>query len=146
MKKGRKATPIRDALRETSRLRALVRDGLGAMKGEHRARLDTALGRDSADSLDVDEALREKHPQDNRWNYLLGHEPTRHLVGVESHAAREDQIGNVIQKRKAALDQLREHLKDGVTVHSWLWLSSGDVQFADTEKARRRLDQAGFSS
>jgi hypothetical protein len=114
------------------------------MKAEHRARFDSPLGRDFSDSLDVDEALREKHPQDSRWDYLLGHEPTQHLVGVEPHSAKEDQIGKVIRKREAAVEQLREHLADGVTVHSWLWLSSGDVQFADTERARRRLDQAGI--
>jgi 6-phosphogluconate dehydrogenase len=29
-------------------------------------------------------------------------------------------------------------------IAAWLWVASGKVHFADTEKVRRRLDQSGI--
>ena len=49
----------------------------------------------------------------------------------------------MIAKRAAALEQLRPHLKPGTRITEWLWVATGAVQFAETEKARRRLDQNG---
>ena len=55
-----------------------------------------------------------------------------------------DQVSMVIKKRSTAIRQLAEHLREGVAVARWLWVSSGDVYFADTERTRRRLDNAGI--
>jgi hypothetical protein len=96
------------------------------------------------DSLDLDEAMRPGHDQENRWDYLLGHGASREVIGLEPHSARGDQVGTVIGKRKAAMTQLTGHLKTGARVSRWLWVASGRVLFADTERARRRLDQHGI--
>jgi hypothetical protein len=88
--------------------------------------------------------MREEHPQENRWDYLLGHCPSGEVVAVEPHSARQDQVSTVIDKRTAARNHLRDHLREGVSVSRWLWVASGDVHFADTERARRRLDQNGI--
>jgi hypothetical protein len=138
------ATPIRKALEEQSPLQQAVRDGLGACKDAHRAYIDENLRAAFADSLDCDEAMRAIYPDDHRWDYLFGYRPSGVVIGLEPHSAKEDQISTVIEKRKAALEQLRPHLKEGARVETWLWVASGTVHFADTEKARRRLDQSGI--
>ena len=74
----------------------------------------------------------------------LGHAPSSSAIGLEPHSAKTDEIDTVIRKRRAALDQLAAHLKPGALVSDWLWVASGDVHFADTERARRRLDQLGI--
>jgi len=56
----------------------------------------------------------------------------------------KDQISKVIKKKAAAKLQLAQHLKPGAKITSWLWVSSGKVHFADTEKARLRLAQQGI--
>lgn len=137
-------TPVRRALREGSALLPLVADGLGAVKKAHHDYFDTAVRRDFADSLELDEAMRENRDQENRWDYLLGHAPSGEVVAVEPHPAKEADITAVIQKRTAAREQLQGHLRDGVRVAKWLWVASGKVHFADTEKARRQLDQNGI--
>jgi hypothetical protein len=137
-------TPVRAALKADSELQPLVQDGLGALEATHKSYIDDSVRTDFADSIDIDAALREGREQEHRWDYLLGHAPSRRVVAVEPHAAKDDQIKTVIQKRKAARDQLRDHLRDGAKVDCWLWVASGKVKFAPTEKAIRRLSQNGI--
>jgi hypothetical protein len=114
------------------------------MKGEHRSYVDEAIRPAFSDSLDLDEGLRPTHGQENRWDYLLGHAPSTAVIGLEPHSAKEDEVSKVIAKCAAARDQLRSHLKANARVAAWLWVASGKVHFADTERARRRLDQHGI--
>jgi len=117
---------------------------MGAVITSDRDYFDGSVRACFADSLDLDDAMRVGHEQENRWDYLLGHKSSREIVAVEPHSAKEDQITNVIRKCEAARVRLRGHLRDGVGVAKWLWVASGEVHFADTEKARRRLDQSGI--
>lgn len=141
--KTNEKTPLRASFRADSDLLPAVRDGLGAVQSADRDCLDVAIRTAFADSLELDEALRRGHDRENRWDYLLGHTSTRALVAVEPHPAKEEEIPTVIKKRAAAIQQLRGHLVDGAGVAKWLWVASGSVFFADTEKTRRRLDMAG---
>lgn len=143
-RKKKNTTPVRAALESTSTLLPSVQDGLGAVKGAHRSHFAVDVRTAFDDSLDLDEALQSVHPNDNRWDYLLGHKATSEVIGVEPHSAKQDEISTVIQKRAAAKQQLTKHLKEGKRVSAWLWVASGRVHFADTEKARRRLDQNGI--
>lgn len=144
MTKTAPKTPVRRALRKDSALLPLVADGLGAVKKAHHDYFDTAIRRDFADSLELDEAMREDRDRENRWDYLLGHAPSGEVVAVEPHSAKEDEVTTVIRKRAAAREQLQGHLREGGRVAKWLWVASGKVQFADTERTRRRLDQNGI--
>lgn len=144
MTKAGAKTPVRFALLVNSSLRPSVVDGLGAIKAAHRNYFEVAIRRAFADSLDLDEALRHGHEQENRWDYLLGHSPSGDVVAVEPHSAKHDEITTVIKKRSAAREQLKGHLRDGIHIVKWLWVASGKVHFADTEKVRRLLDQNGI--
>jgi hypothetical protein len=137
-------TPLRRALRADSDLQDSVRDGMAAVKRTHHDHFDPAIRSSFADSLDLDAALQAGHEQENRWDYLLGHRPSREVVAVEPHSAERDAISKVIRKRSSAREQLKAHLRDSARVSRWLWVASGRVHFADTEKARRRLDQNGI--
>ncbi len=137
-------TALKRALRDDSSLHPAICDGLNAVKAVHRNYFDETIRPAFADSLDLDEAMRPGHERENRWDYLLSHAPSDEVVAVEPHSARQDEISTVIQKRSAAREHLRSHLRDGETILRWLWVASGKVHFADTEKARRRLDQNGI--
>jgi len=128
-----------------SSLRARVEDGLDALTNPHKSRVDGRVRGAFADSLDLDAALRAQYPSDNRWDYLLGYGPSRSVIGLEPHSAKHDQVSTVIAKRRAALEHLRDHLKPGARIARWLWVASGRVDFADTEKTRLTLDQNGIT-
>jgi hypothetical protein len=137
-------TPLRRMLRERSPLQASVRDGMDAVEKSHRDYFDPSIRPTFADSLELDEALRAGREQENRWDYLLGHSPSGEAIAIEPHSAKQDQVTTVIRKRRAALAQLAEHLRDGARISRWLWVASGKVQFAKTEKAKLMLDQNGI--
>lgn len=136
-------TPIRGVLKPESSLVSHVRDGIAGMIARDQTFLDQGIRSEFSDSLALDEAMRPGREHENRWDYLLGHELSKAVVGVEPHSAKTGEISTVIAKRRAAIDQLRSHLKNGKFVQAWLWVASGKVHFVDTEKARRQLDQAG---
>ncbi len=144
MKRTSKKTPVRSSLEGASSLQSKVNDGIGALESGHHKHLAEDIRKAFGDSLDLDKAMVEGHEQENRWDYLLGHSRSKTVIGLEVHSAQKDQITNVIKKKEAARDQLRGHLKQGKSVADWLWVASGKVQFANTEKARRRLDQKGI--
>lgn len=50
----------------------------------------------------------------------------------------------VIPKKHAAERQLRDHLEPDRCVSAWLWVASGMVSLANTEKGRRALDENGI--
>ncbi len=138
-------TPIRQALAANSRLRPLVKDGLQALEREHRKMIADAIRIEFVDSLDLDEAMRKGNDQANRWDYLLGHESSGEIVGLEPHSAKSAEVTTVIRKRQAALDQLRGHLRPGAHVTRWYWVASGTVDFMPLSKATLRLAEAGIT-
>jgi hypothetical protein len=147
MRKKRRSvgnTPIRAALRSESTLQAAVHDGIDALEG-NRDILHEKIRPAFGDSLGLDAALERPHPSDHRWDYLLGHKSSCKLIAVEPHSAHTSQVPVLIAKKKAALEQLRPHLRDGQSVDHWLWVASGSVQILDLDKARRRLDQHGIT-
>lgn len=144
MTRGVAKTPVRGALKEDSNLQPLVQDGLGALEKSHHNYFDASIRADFADSLDIDKALRKGREHENRWDYLLGHASSGQVIAVEPHTAKQDEITTLIRKREAAREQLRDHLRDGAKIAKWLWVATGKVHFADTEKEKLRLDQKGI--
>ncbi len=145
MKGSGKKTPIRSSLKKTSALQDEVHDGMGAIEKSHRVYFAEEIRNSFDDSLDIDKAFLEGHEEENRWDYLLGHAQSDTVIGIEPHSAKQDQISKVIKKKAAAKRQLAQHLKPGAKITSWLWVASGKkVHFANTEKARLRLDQQGI--
>jgi hypothetical protein len=144
MATGPSRTPLRLTLLQASSLQADIQDDMGAVIAAHRCHFEERIRSTFADSLDLDAATLHGHEQENRWDYLLGHAPSGEVIGVEPHSAKQDEISTVIAKRAAALVRLRSHLGNGKRVSKWLWVASGKVHFADTEKAKLRLDQNGI--
>jgi hypothetical protein len=141
-------TPIRTALLATSALQAKVCTGLVALKRSDKAYLDEPIRSRFVDSLEIDENLKTKETVSaNRWDYLLGDDMLiiSLVVGLEPHGARDGEVSVLIRKRRAALDQLRLHLRDGQRVSAWFWVQSSGGGFTDTGKARRQADQNGIT-
>lgn len=144
MTKTAPKTPVRRALREGSALLSSVADGLGAVKNAHRGYFDHGSDATSPTAWTWTRRWSGTTSKRTAGDYLLGHAPSGEVVAVEPHSAKQDEITRVIQKRAAAREQLRTHLREGARVTKWLWVASGKVHFADTEKARLRLDQNGI--
>lgn len=144
-KKVKPKTPTRAMLLASSALQPSVASGLIAVEQKDRKYIDTKVRKAFNDSLNLDKAMQPQYPQENRWDYLLGHKASGDVIGLEPHSAKEDQVSKVIKKRRKALEHLRDHLRQGKQVADWCWVASSSVEFADTEKTRIRLADNGIN-
>jgi hypothetical protein len=143
-KKTPPLTPVRAGLTKESALHSAVKDGLGAVQSSHKDYFDLPIRQAFSDSMELDEAVKKGNEQDNRWDYLLGHGATNEIIAIEPHSAKQDEVSTVIKKRKSAKEHLKDHLREGVKINKWLWVASGKVHFANTEKVIVQLNQNGI--
>jgi hypothetical protein len=127
-----------------SYLAAAIRGGTQAISGDKRKHIEESVRPEFVDSLNLDEATRERHPNDARWDYLLGHAACSRVVALETHSAETSQVSKVIQKRTASLRHLQDQLAPGHQVAEWYWVASGRVDFVPHEKTMLRLSENGI--
>lgn len=96
------------------------------------------------DGINLDEATRVAFPNQHRWDYILSVPHRKLLIGVEPHSANDGELSVVIKKRINAVGFLAGQLKPGERVARWYWVTNGKVDFSNTEKTRRALDQNGI--
>jgi hypothetical protein len=127
-----------------SELRHAVKPGIQAVRGADSSRIANDTRRLFDDSLDLDTATRPAHKNDHRWDYLLGHKETGHVVALEVHPAETAEVTRVIAKRTASSAHLQAHLESGETVAAWYWVASGRIAFVPLDKVRQRLSEHGI--
>jgi hypothetical protein len=136
---------LKEALKQESRLRDLVRAGTGAIKRRDLTLIVEAERPRIGDSLDLDAASRDEHPEANRWDYIISIPDLKELAGVEPHTAKDSEISVVVLKKRLAIEYLRTHLQHGHRITRRFWVSHGPVGFSRMDRARRRLDQNGIA-
>ncbi len=137
-------THLKDALNETSPLRDLVQARMGAFTRGHTKLIALEQRPKIGDSLDLDSASRDEHPQANRWDYIVSIPDSQFLAGIEPHSAKDLEVSVVIRKKEHAEQYLRNHLRNGYRIKKWFWVTDGPVSFSRMDRARRRLDQKGI--
>jgi hypothetical protein len=135
--------PVSRALKG-SYLATSIQDGIQAIPDDKRKHISESLRPGFRDSLDLDEASRARHPNDARWDYLLGDASSSRVIAIETHSAETSQVSRVIQKRTASLSHLRDQLVAGHNIAAWYWAASGRVDFVPHEKTMLRLNQNGI--
>jgi hypothetical protein len=135
---------ISSSLLVNSRWKSLVKSGLNALLARDLALIDVSIRSKVADSLDLDSASKDEYPQSNRWDYILSVSSTAELIGLEPHSAKDSEISVLILKKKHAAAYLRSHLRDGVKVKRWIWVTHGKVKFSRMDKLQRSLSQNGI--
>jgi hypothetical protein len=98
-------------------------------------------------SIDLDAALKDDSPSDNRWDYLIGRKLTDrddHLHCVEVHRADVGEVKAMIAK-KAALDRFLVGKSLGEMPSTFHWISTdGPVYFPGNAREVRQLALAGI--
>jgi hypothetical protein len=137
-------THLKEALTGQSRLRDLVHAGIGAFSTVDFKLIAQDQRPRIGDSLDLDAASKDEHPEANRWDYIVSIPDLEELAGIEPHSAKDSEISVVVSKKKHAIEYLRDHLQDGYRITRWYWVCHGTVSFSKMDRARRRLDQNGI--
>ena len=136
---------VAGALQPSSPLRRAVRAGKQGIRPADRPRIEEARPHCLVDSLDLDAALEEEAPGENRWDYLIGGTHAgQTLLGVEVHPAYTGEVKVVVAKKKAAQAQLRAHLDAKARVREWIWIASGPTRITKTMPQWRLLTSEGI--
>lgn len=141
----KKSRPLSSSFAATSFLRDKVRNGIAAVASADRSLLHDEVKNRISESLDLDTELQATYPTQHRWDYLVGDSLTASVVAIEPHTAGTGEVGEVIAKKRAAVNQLSGHLNASARVRKWIWVSSGPVQIFPLDKVGFRLDQAGIT-
>ncbi len=84
------------------------KDGLKALKGEHRSAIDLKKPQLRGGSLDIDAAMQPAEPDAERWDYAVQHDGL--MVFVEIHPADGDHhVTKMVGKVKWLRQWLRDH-------------------------------------
>ncbi len=137
------AGSLEKALRADSPLSDCLRLGKRALEG-NRTRVVAQPPRLVTDSVDVDTFLEAEHPNEARWDYLLGLDHKVKIIAVEVHPATDREVSRVVAKKTWTQAELKKHLKSRSLVSKWFWVSSGTTGFTRTGMAQRRLNAAGI--
>lgn len=121
---------LKGALNENSRLHPLVKVGMGAFSTRDVRLIAEDQRPRIGDSLDLDAALKDEHPEANRWDYIVSIPDLELFAGIEPHSAKDSEVSVVIRKKQHATEYLRNHLRDSYRVTRWFWVSHGSADFS----------------
>jgi hypothetical protein len=122
--------------------------GLQALRGVDKARVIIDASGNLYGSVDVDEALKAKLPNDARWDYVIARKRLggdEHLHWIEVHPASSTKNIDEIEKK---LDWLKGWLNtvgkpSKAYRGEWIWIASGKSTFNQNSPQLKRLAAMG---
>lgn len=119
--------------------------GLQAMKN-YSIKVQAADTKQLTGSVDIDKAVKEKYPQDARWDYVVGYQ--QYVYFVEVHSAETSEVKTVLAKLKWLKDWLRTQAQELVKMQSpadsFVWIPSGRMGILPNSPQAMRLNQSGL--
>ena len=142
------ATTFRAAVEAVEEIREGYQPGLQALAATVRKTVDVNNTRAIKGSVDLDATLRERYPQEPRWDYVvsIGKEPKHgRLVWIEYHDANGTTADEVVKKARWLKSWVKAHgrplLDYGGTRMDMRWIASGRVGFRPGSRQARLLAQ-----
>jgi hypothetical protein len=140
---------FKKSVEETPDLKGSWRPGLQALLGADKDHVTAEDTHSITGSVNLDATLKEKFPNDNRWDYAIGHQPSN-VKGVmvywtEIHPASSGEVKVVLAK----LDWLQRWLKDSAPKlramrRAFVWISSGRTSFTLSSPKQKRFASLGL--
>jgi hypothetical protein len=137
---------FRPAVLATPSISSAYRQGLGALRGTDRARIECRNTRDLRGSIDLDSALKSSDPQQPRWDYGIGlrkDSRSDRIVWLEVHPASPGDIEEIRRK----VSWLRTWMAGAPRLRALpsqlVWMASGKVTLVKTSPRFRRLAEDG---
>jgi hypothetical protein len=99
--------------------------------------------------VNVDEALRQTHPTDSRWDYAVGlavNRSTDFALWIEVHPANSLHVDTVIKKRRwlrSWLQAAGAELKKITPGRNYVWLATSPVALPQNSSQRKKLAEEG---
>ena len=128
-----------DSICKCEEIKDALKPGLSALKGNSKAvrATDTKL---IDGSVDIDEAVRDKYPEDSRWDYVVGY--ANEAFFIEVHPAATSNVDEMVKKVKWLKDWLASSATDLKTLHKkevYYWVPSGKVNILPGSVQYRKI-------
>jgi len=142
------AAQFRELVDQTTALNGACQAGLQALDPRDRQRVAARDPKSLLGSVNLDAALKETHPDDPRWDYLVASmESTATPIAdwIEVHPANSHHVDEVIRKLRWLKPWLTEHAPDLAKLHArHHWIASGPVALLPNSPQRKKLAAAGI--
>lgn len=134
------------AVEGTPDISTAYRSGLQALKRSDRGVFDVADTRFLDGSVDIDTAVQEKYPNDNRWDYAIGY--SGKVCYVEVHPAYTSEVSVVENKLRWLKTWLKEKapLLDAIpkATPAFVWAQTGKGAILPQSSQAKRLATLGI--
>jgi hypothetical protein len=138
---------FKDAVIGTKSLTNAYRPGLQGLREIDRNRIDCKNPRSLRGSNNLDEALKDAHAQEPRWDYGIGvnvNRGTDRAIWIEVHPASHHHVDEVLTKHRWLKGWLASSapLLNQIDAE-FVWVASGNVSIPPNSPLRRKLDARG---
>lgn len=134
------------AVEGTTDIETGYRCGLQALKSSERSSVVAADPRLLDGSVDIDTAVKEKYPSDNRWDYAIGY--SGKVCYVEVHPAYTSEVSMIAKKLKWLKMWLKSNASSlyaiPQTAPAFIWLQTGKGGILPESSQARRLAALGI--
>lgn len=135
------------AVEGTPDISTAYRSGLQALKRSDRSAFDLADTRLLDGSVDIDTAVQEKYPNENRWDYAIGY--SGKVCYVEVHPAYTSEVSVVENKLRWLKIWLKENapLLDAIpkATPAFVWAQTGKGAILPRSSQARKLATMGIA-
>lgn len=130
---------FKDSVNNCDEIKNALKPGLSALKGNSKdvKAADTKL---IEGSVDIDEAVRDKYPEDSRWDYVVGY--SNEAFFIEVHPAATSNVDEMVKKVKWLKYWLSSVASDLKTLHKkeiYYWIPSGSVKILPGSVQYRKI-------
>jgi hypothetical protein len=141
---------FQEAVESVAPIAASFSAGLQGLLANDRKWVAISDTRQLRGSVNLDAALRESRPNEQRWDYGIGlpaEDDADHALWVEVHSANALHIDAVVGKRRWLRQWLAAEapaLKQITPPQNYVWLATGSVALPRNSPQRKRLAVEGI--
>lgn len=141
---------FKEAVKKTTHLENAYCVGLQALEDKCKPHIEAEDTRKFTGSVFVDDAYKKADPYGNRWDYGIAYQHSNRaeevVYWVETHSARDSQVGKVIKKAAWLQKWLKGHGKHlALFEKEIVWVSSGATKFTLSSTQRKQMAVLGLS-
>jgi hypothetical protein len=142
--KKKSANGFQQVVESTSDISNAYRSGLQALKKEHRQKIQLADTSFCEGSVDIDAAVLQTYPQDNRWDYCFSYKTE--VFFAEVHSAHTGEVDVVLRKLQWLIDWLNTkapqlNVLKAKSKHPYYWIQSNGFHILPGSAQFRRVIQ-----
>ena len=126
-----------------SQLKNHLKSGLQAVKNSDKAKIRLSNSRNLQGSIDIDDALKDSFPNDNRWDYLVFNNSNIEGYFIEIHPAHTSEVKTMIKKKEWLTNKIINIYFTNIpsTKYKIIWIASGKNAILKSSKEYKLLSK-----